>query len=332
MSRSHTRHLKYPVAEPGSAPRPRIRARRVNALLLAMLVLLPVALSPTHPIAVYGFLAAVSFSPLTSPVYAATDGGLAEFLVAPARVEAYRENLLDDLSDTGGGHLFAITCRQDGQLDLAPIRTWNSMLPDALPENLRAWLDRKEFPFLADEVALWLDGQRIIAMGHYHVYGGPPSRGDRLAQFMTSLPEIVVSNGVIPLVYLRSEMLPYGADVEITQEVFRALRTVESCLGMEVGEFTAFSQCPSPVLRSVLSYLRDHRYVDITQRRAVAREIENLCLRFKEEYTTVFQHGYTLAPYAHNTDHTRMLQNIAALHGWAFMYATAPDLNARVTK
>lgn len=65
--------------------------------------------------------------------------------------------------------------------------------------------------------------------------------------------------------------------------------------------------------------------MDITQRRAVAREIEKLCLRFKEEYTTVFQHGYTLAPYAHNTDHTRMLQNLAALHGWAFMYATAPD-------
>lgn len=90
-------------------------------------------------------------------------------------------------------------------------------------------------------------------MGHYHVYGGPPSRGDRLAQFMTSLPEIVVSNGVIPLVYLRSEMLPYGADVEITQEVFRALRTVESGLAMEVGELTAFSERPSPVLRSVLS-------------------------------------------------------------------------------
>lgn len=292
MSHFVTRHLKSPVAELGGAPRRRNRARRLIAILLAMAALLPMALSPTHPLAVYGFLVAVYFPPLSSPVH-------------------------------------AVTCSQDGTLNLAPIRTWNSMLPDALPEKVRAWLDRKEFPYLADEVALWLDGQRMIAMGHYHVYGGPPSRGDRLAQFMSSLPEVVVSNGVIPLVYLEGEIIPYGPEVEITHEVFRAMRAVESGLAMEVGDFATFSERPSPVLRTVLSHLRYHRNVDITQRRAVAQELENLCLGFKKEYSVVFRHGYTLSPYAQNSDHTRMLLNLAALHGWATFHAMTPDFKSQ---
>jgi hypothetical protein len=289
----------------------------------ALLALLPMILSPTHPIAVYGFLVSVYFSPLSSPVYAATEEGLAEFLVTPAQVERYRAALLDDISDTAGGRIFAVTCDPYGALDLSPIRTWNSLLPRNLPSSIAEWLDRKEFPFLADEVAIWLNGKRIVAMGHYHAFGGPPSRGDQLAQFMTPLPEVVVANGVIPLVYLRGELVLYGEDIEVTRDVFRAMRAVESGLAMAITELAIFSSEPSPVLKSTLAYLRDHRNVDISQRQAIARDLEALCIQFKREYSTFFQHGYTLSPYAANPDYTRMLQNLAALHGWATLQAAS---------
>lgn len=297
--------------------------RRSFAATMIIVVLLPMILSPTHPVAVYGYLISVYFPTLSSPVYAATEGGLAEFLVAPEQVERYRASLLEDISDTVGGHIFAVTCDQRGILELSPIRTWNSLLPRNLPSSLAEWLDRKEFPLLADEVAIWLDGKRIVAMGHYHVFGGPPSRGDQLAQLMTPLPEIVVANGVIPLVYLRGELLLYGEGVEVTREVFRAMRAVESGLAMDIAGLAIFSSAPSPVVETTLAYLRDHRNVDISQRQAIARELETLCIQFKREYSTFFQHGYTLSPYAENPDYTRMLQNLAALHGWATLQAAS---------
>jgi len=290
--------------------------------------MLPMALSPTHPIAVYGFLAAAYFPSMTPPVHAGTESGLAEFLVSPGQVTQYRRDLLDDMADTAGGHLFAITRDRDGRIAHAPIRTWNSFLPDRLPTSMRAWLDRKEFPFLADEVELWLVGHSILAMGHYHAFGGPPSAGDRLAQSIKKTPEVVISNGLVPFVYLRGEILPYGDVVEVTPEVFRAMRALDSNLTMAVHLDLAIAENPSPVMKSFLGYLRDHRNIDISHTSAVAQEVLEHWHQFKRDYAPCFIHGFTISPYLQQPDHARVLQHLVALNGWATSHlAATPDSN-----
>lgn len=295
---------------------------RKRALLL--LALLPMALSPTHPIAVYAYLANVYVPALTRPAYADTEYGLEDFLVSPEQVERYRESLVTDMSNRRGGEIFAVVQANDGRLMHAPLRTWNHFLPTRLPEPLRAWLDRKEFPYLADEVELWLDGFTIVAMGHFHAFGGPPSPGDRLAHSFGSVPEVVVTNGIIPLVYLQGELLPYANDVEIAPDVFRSMRTLTPSLTMAVEYISPIDKEPSPALIAVLGKLRDDHKIDIASRQSVATEVLELCRRFREEYRFAFEGGYIPLLHMDKPDHIRMIYNLAAIQAWAELYAVRP--------
>jgi hypothetical protein len=290
------------------------------------LIALPAALSPTRPIAVYSYLAARYLPGILQNVHADTPGDLEEFLVAPEQVERYREELLADMAETRSGRLFAVVRSPDNRLEVTPIRTWNTFLPETLPAAVNAWLDRKEFPFLADQVTLWQEGRTIIAMGHYHVYGGGPSSGDRLAQEFSELPEVVVSNGIVPVVYLRGALLPYGGDVPISQEVFRKMRALDRALTMEIREVSVNATQPSVALVSFLAYLRDRRGVDTTCLQDVAREVALLSTEFKEDYAAHFEAGFGPLYYADNLDQVSLLNNLSTLVTWSIsIVRSRPD-------
>jgi hypothetical protein len=293
---------------------------------LILLLLLPAVLAPNHPVAVYGFLMATSVRPAIYPDSGADMAGLARFLISPAQTEHYRTELLADMGTSSSGGFFVVVRNSGGTLRHAQVRTWNSFVPESLLAWTGAWLDYKEFPFLGDEVALWLNNETVVAVGHYHAFGGGPSPGDRIAQNLSGVPEIVVSNGLVPLVYLDGRLLPYGDGVEIPPEVFRSIRTLDRGISMANREVPAIVEAPTPAMISLLSFLRDHEGTDITRTVEVAKAILGLCLEFKRSYAHLFPRGFLPGSYSGAEDHATMLENLAILEGWAvFQIFNPPD-------
>ena len=273
-------------------------------------------LAPTHPIAVYGYLAARYLPDLVPEVWARTQSGLAEFLISPEQVARYRLGLRDDLLDTRGGRLFAIVRLPDGSLAHAPIRTWNAFLPPSMPVSVNQRLDRKEFPFLGDAVELWLQGKTIVAVGHYHPFGGGPSPGDIRAQQFSSMPEVVVSNGVVPVVYLRGTLLPYGANVEISEGLFRSLRTLEWSLNLKLCGAPAIPSELTVELISFLAYLRDYRDVDLNDTEAVRSGIGALCEELVDQCMPAFDRGFLQRAYHDNPDLSHLIRCLQNVQLW----------------
>jgi hypothetical protein len=257
-------------------------------------------------------------------MFAATGKDLTSFLTSPAQVRRYRTDLLEDMLDTRTGKFFVIVRCPDGALRQEAIRTWNGLLPVGLPSWMCSWLDRKELPFLGDEVDTWLRGNEIVARGHYHAFGGSPSTGDILAQYVFELPEIVVANGVVPMVYLDGDIVPYGDNVVVSEEVFRSLRTLELSLTMAGTQNFTFTPEPSPVLRSFLGYLRDYRNVDIGRRDRVAKGIYELCVAFRKDYRNVFASGYIMVYYDDDPDKFQFVERLSSLQAWAHIYKCSP--------
>jgi hypothetical protein len=289
-----------------------------------MVSMLPALLSPTHPIAVYGFLLESYQPSITPEAFASSRSDLTSFLTAPAQVQRYKTDLREDMLDRRSGRLFVIVRDPHGKLWQERIRTWNGFLPEALPAFLSNWLDRKELPFLGDEVDTRLRGNEILAMGHYHAFGGPPSAGDTHAQWFSELPEVVVVNGVVPLIYLNGNVIPYGDDVLVTEDVFRSLRTLERSLTMDGSQSFSWSEEPSETVKSFLGYLRDYRNVEISRKDSVARGILQLCVEFKHHHRTVFTEGFLLAPYENDLDRFNLLENLQTLQGWADTHKWPP--------
>ena len=294
-----------------------LRAHRIMASLLFVVAVLPMALAPTHPLSVYGFLAhryAGSFF-ATAPA----DGGdeLPGFLTSEAQVARYREEICGDMRDSSGGMIFAIVRATDGGYRHEAIRTWNSFLPDALPKSIRTYMDYKEIPYLGDEVALWLRGEAIVAMGHYHPFGGGPSRGDRLARSFSATSEVVVSNGLIPFVYLDGAMLSYGDAGHLNSDVFRSIRMMEKCLTMALGEVPVDAGQPTAGLQAFLAYLKESRHVDINDKEAIGAEVTGLCDEFRRTYASAFTAGFSPSNYPGDLDRESMLWNLSTTEMWA---------------
>ena len=303
------------------------RHRSLRTTVILVLVL-PMVLSPTHPVSVYGYLIDLYDSPFTPKAFASSDAGLEAFLTSPEQVERYRADLLEDAMDTYTGKFFAIVRRPDGTLRQEAVRTWNGLLPRVIPALLRDWLDRKELPFLGDEVDIWLRGDEIIAMGHYHAFGGAPSPGDRAAQYFSDFPEVVVVNGLIPMVYVGGTILAYGENVHVSEDVFRSLRGLQGSLLMEVNRDVAFGKAPTEGLVSFLGYLRDYRNVDISKRDTIAAEIRELCEEFKDDYCAVFTEGFLLVGYDDSPDKWNVVSKLQNVKGWGevgWMYPAMYD-------
>lgn len=299
------------------------RSRRNKWIIrLALLVLtagLPAILAPSHPISVYGYVfeTYVLDSPRGYP--GAEDAELKDFLTSPKQVTRYRVELLEDLRDTKSGHLFAVVRSRDGALTHVPIRTWNSFLPDGLPGGLTAWFDRKEFPYLGDIVAQWKRGRTVVAMGHYHPFGGGPSDGDRKAIALSRHAEVVVSNGVVPIVYLRGEVVSYGDPIRLSKPVFRRMRALQKSLIMELDEWPYVPETPRLEVVSVLSYLKDYRSADVTTSHGLAVELRELCREFKNDYRYVFLEGFNPHAYRADPDSYALLSNLMAIELWSSM-------------
>lgn len=292
------------------------RHRRV-IYLVAFVLILPMVLSPTRPVAVYGYLVATYVPGLFFPDPAAETGELNRFLVSPEQVLRYQTELRDDLVDTRSGHLFAIVRGDDGHLRHAPIRTWNSFLPRSLPDGLSAWLDRKELPYLGDTVDLWVHGNTVVAMGHYHPFGGGPSDGDHRAQLLSTYAEVVVSNGVVPMVFVDGEVVSYTESVDVSDDVFRSIRALEPGLLMEVREMDITFEEPSPYMASFLGYLERYREVELSDKNIVADAVQVLVSEFKDDYGLVFSDGFSPERYQIDVDKYTMLRHLQVVEMWA---------------
>lgn len=285
--------------------------------LVAFVLALPMVLSPTRPIAVYGYLVATYVPGLVFPDPAAETGELDRFLVSPIQVARYQNALREDLADTRGGHLFAIVRDADGALRHEPIRTWNSFLPQTLPNGLSAWLDRKELPYLGDTVDLWVRGNTVVAMGHYHPFGGGPSEGDHRAQLLSTYAEVVVSNGIVPMVFVDGDVVPYVETLEVANDVFRSIRALERGLRMEVRDVEVSLGEPSPYMFSFFGYLMAYRNASLESRELLASEVHRLCLEFKEDYGLVFTKGFRPEHYSLDVDKYTMLHHLQVVEMWA---------------
>lgn len=293
---------------------------------LAGLLALPALLSPEHPVAVYGYLGASTLSVLVPPAQAANQAGLEDFLVSEAQVARYRTELVADLVNPVSGGLFAIARDQHGTLRHAPIRSWNGSLPHSLPGPLRRWLDRKEFPRLDDHVALWLRGEDVIALGHYHAFGGGPSKGDRVAQVFRETPEVVVANGIIPIVYLGGLHLPYGPAPAWPEDVVRLVRPMETNLAMDPECYPLASGDTAEFANSYLAYLARFHEMKSPSRAAVAQETIALCQSFEEVHRSGFTRGFKASRYQADLDRMLLIRHVAALKGWGDVLLKSPRL------
>jgi hypothetical protein len=219
--------------------------------------------------------------------------------------------------DNSGGRLFVLLHVSGGGYRQEAIRTWNSFLPDSLPEPVKGFLDYKEIPFLGDEVALWLRGDTIVATGHYHPFGGAPSRGDRLARRFSATSEVVISNGLIPFIYLDGRLLPYGEAGPVNTEVFRSIRMMEKSLTMALENLPVSAAQPTEALQSFLAYLKVARAVDISDKNKVAAEVKGLCKEFRVDYASAFPSGFGPSGYPNDLDRATMLWNLSATEMWA---------------
>jgi hypothetical protein len=294
-----------------------LRKHRVIAIVLVAVMALPVALSPTHPIAVYGFLVHRYVSTLSGSEEAEVTAALSGFLTSGEQLARYREEIRDDMLDNSGGRLFVLLRVSGGGYRQEAIRTWNSFLPDSLPEPVKGFLDYKEIPYLGDQVALWLRGDSIVGIGHYHPFGGAPSRGDRLAGRFSATSEVVISNGLIPFVYLDGRLLPYGEAGPVNTEVFRSIRMMEKSLTMALKDVPVSATQPTEALQSFLAYLQESRAVDISDKNEVAAEVKGLCNEFKVNYATAFPSGFSPLGYPNDLDRATMLWNLCVTDMWA---------------
>lgn len=292
-----------------------LRAHRIMAVVLAVVASLPMALAPSHPLSVYAFLA----QRYAGCLFATGEGGneLSAFLTSEVQVARYREEICGDMRDSSGGMIFAIVRARDGGYRHVALRTWNALLPDALAQSLGTYMDYKEIPYLGDEVALWLRGEAIVAMGHYHPFGGGPSRGDRLARRFSATSEVVVSNGLIPFIYLDGALLSYGDAGQLNTDVFRCIRMMEKSLTMALGEVPVDAGQPTAGLRTFLAYLKESRHVDIWDKAAIGAEVTGLCDEFRRTYAPAFTAGFSPSSYPGDLDRASMLGNLSSTEMWA---------------
>lgn len=298
--------------------RPGVWLPRHRVLFSAILATaaLPALLAPNHPVAVYGHLAQTCLPRLLPLVHGDSAEDLATFLVSPAQLERYQDEMLHDLLDNRGGKLFAIARATDGRLVHAPIRTWNDFLPGDLPSVLARWLDHKEIPFLGDQVALWLECGPLVAVGHYHPFGGPPSNGDRCAQGLSGIPEVVVANGLVPTIYLGGDAVPWASPRAVADDVFLTLRSLNRCLFFQPGDASPILDQPSQEMISLLAWLECFRGVDPTSRDAVIREIGTLCAGFRKQYQPAFRFGFSPVHYKQDPDKYTLLSSLRIVELW----------------
>lgn len=297
-----------------------IRMHKLFVSVLIVTLLLPMMLSPDHPVAVYGFLIQRYTRVLSKSVCASSRDGLGAFLVSTAQMERYRREACQDMVDTSGGRLFAIVHTPGGSYRQESLRTWNSFLPEALATSLGTWIDYKELPYLGDEVGLWKRGDAIVAMGHYHPFGGGPSPGDGFARRFSTTSEVVVSNGLIPFVYLDGVLVPYGPDAAMSREVFRSIRTMEKSVTMTSNYVPPSINDPSAALKSFVTFLSEGRQVNVHDRASVAQEVQRLCLEFRADYEAAFARGYVASEYTDDLDRMNMLWNLSNLEIWSFRF------------
>lgn len=107
------RHVAQDSRKSPTRPSSRLSLLPIFGTLVAVL---PVLLSPTHPVGVYAYLADSYVAPLVGSRAQDREQELEKFLIAPKEVDRYRTALRTDMMDRRGGAMFAIVRGPDGGL------------------------------------------------------------------------------------------------------------------------------------------------------------------------------------------------------------------------
>lgn len=193
------------------------------------------ALSPNHPIMVDVYLADRVHEKMAELVVGSEDDKkrVNDFISNADLYDGQLASFVEDVSISTSEKTFAIVSNGP-DLEIRNIRTFNSLLNPPLDiffkkfnfdfpmyNHLRFstynFLDNRSYIRLDDLVDLWLKDYDIIALGHYHSFGGPPSFQDIISQKITAGPDVVLSNGFVPFNYLDGEFVPYNGNFDISE-------------------------------------------------------------------------------------------------------------------
>lgn len=172
------------------------------------------ARAPNHPLSVDTYLVKEQIKRVLNHSEQYSREKLEDFLIIKEQIERYPVDCLEDAKDPFSEKAFVII-EKDGKLEQKEIRTINKNIP-FIPAS---FLDRKHITRIDDEMDLVAQGYKIVANGHYHVWGEPPSEGDRIAGMISGKNEIVVANGFVPLIYFNSNLVSFGKDMVIDHKL-----------------------------------------------------------------------------------------------------------------
>jgi hypothetical protein len=186
------------------------------------------AMSPEHPLMVDAYLADNFKNAIVDNTPTTSKEELSDFLLNKDYIETtVRTDFVKDVKDVTSERNFVII-KKNGKLEQKNIRTFNSNLSIPLPEFLRAYLDRSSFTRLDDYVDLWKEGEEIATHGHSHITGELPSKADNLVSYLTNGYDVVISNGLVPCIYIDGEHIPFESNLKIDEVSIKVLKRIPS--------------------------------------------------------------------------------------------------------
>ena len=247
------------------------------------------SLSPTHPISVDAYFVDKAIERVVGTDEKVSQRELEDFLITEEQVNHYESDFLKDLQDVSSEKAFAIVYGKKG-LKQKPIRTIHENLPNWVPSQIKGFLDRKHIPRLDDYVDLWLNEEEVVANGHYHVFGENPSKGDKLSGKLSSKPEIVVRNGIVPFIFRNGELVSYGDNIEVSDELVKNF-------GVRIIQDLPYGNASGPVdlsygnklkySKSFFSFYNKFYGVDTNNLEKLILLLNEESNEFKEKYETI---------------------------------------------
>lgn len=301
-----------------------LKRHLVGSVAAGILALSPSMLSPTHPLASYGYLTHIHFGEKRD----ISDEVKKDFLVNPEQTLNHTNILVEDADLLVGEKSVVLTLGDNGKLSQEKIRTWNELIPgfvaNNFPDFFRFWLDGKHLSRLDDKVDLWLEGKEIVAEGHFHVYGEEPSFGDLVAQKLAPIDQYVIANGIVPRVYFNGELVPYsGEEVVVLDHVMKFMRGQENIFPEKIGNRDLSNEERLEAVRSFLGFLRDNRHVDINSVPEIQDSLEDLLDNFKDQYAFAFNKGFNPRDYS-DPNVSNFLDSLVAVDAFTRVYKYTP--------
>jgi hypothetical protein len=186
------------------------------------------AMSPEHPLMVDAYLAD-NFKDLINDTVTGKKliekEELNSFMTSITQFNRYEDELkmaaekaVEERPEKG-----FIVVRHNGKLEQRNLRNIFESLSTQFPDDIRLFLSNTSIYRLDDVVDIWMQGDKKVANGHYHPFGEAPSRIDLTMSQFTRGSDIVISNGLIPLVFIDGSLMPIKEEIKLDKETSKIL-------------------------------------------------------------------------------------------------------------